>query len=130
MWAAGQIIPHPNPFVKRFLKFFSTKKALRIGGLNSRKRGFPTRGGLLCSRHNPSFLQLNGTGPHLYSAHLHTVRSRSLSARSYTTLVGLGVSPLPRPLVSVIIIPYLNRFVKGFFEIFSFFSSPLRESRG
>ena len=30
---------------------------------------------LLCSRYNPSFLQLDGAGPHLYTANLHTLRS-------------------------------------------------------
>jgi hypothetical protein len=74
------------------------------------------RGGLLCSRHNPSFLQRNGTGSHLYTAHLHTVRSRSLSARSYIAHVGFGSSPLPRSLVSVIIIPHFRGFVKSFFQ--------------
>jgi hypothetical protein len=34
---------------------------------------------LLCSRHHPSLLQLNGSGSHLYTAHLHTMRSMSLS---------------------------------------------------
>ena len=120
MWAAGQIIPHSIPFVKGLLKiFFQRKKPSALEDL-IRESEVPHRGGLLCSRHNPSFLQRNGTGPHLYSAHLHTVRSRSLSARSYIAHVGFGSSPLPRSLVSMIIISYFWRFVKrDFFADFS-----------
>ena len=50
---------------------------------------------LLCSRHNPAFLQRTGSGSHLYSANLHTLRSRTLSSRTYPTLVGLATLLLP-----------------------------------
>ena len=49
------------------------------------------RGGilvLLCSRHHPPFLQRSGTGSHLYTANLHTLRWTS-SGVVLLTLVGL-----------------------------------------
>ena len=69
------IIPHLDRFVKGYFEFF-----------------------LLCSRHNPSFLQLNGSGSHLYPPNLHTLGSRQSAeterGKSYIALVGFGSSPL------------------------------------
>ena len=55
--------------------------------------------GLLCSRHNPAFLQRTGTGSHLYPAYLHTMRQVS-SRVVLLTPVGLtaSASPLSLPL--------------------------------
>ena len=67
------IIPHLDRFVKGYFEFF-----------------------LLCSRHNPSFLQLNGSGSHLYSAHLHTMRSVH-RVEDLLALVGTHLSWSPHP---------------------------------
>ena len=55
---------------------------------------------LLCSRHNPAFLQRTGSGSHLYSANLHTLRSGH-GAEVLLALVGthLFVVALPSPFV-------------------------------
>ena len=46
--------------------------------------------------HNPHIIfSLGGSGSHLYSAHTNTVRSRTLSSRSYSPLVGLATPLLP-----------------------------------
>ena len=49
-----------------------------------------------------------GTGSHLYSANTNTLRSRTLSSRSYTTLVGLGVSP--QPCIPLLYLDYITSF--------------------
>ena len=59
-----------------------------------------------------------GTGSHLYPANTNTLRSRTLSSRSYATLVGLGVSPLPCFPLCTCIIAHSWLFVKYFFYFF------------
>ena len=56
-----------------------------------------------------------GTGSHLYPANTNTLRSRTLSSRSYTTLVGLGFSPSPCFPLCAFIIARIRLFVKHFF---------------
>ena len=71
---------------------------------------FPQRG-LLCSRHNPAFLQRTGSGSHLYSANLHTLRS-DRGAEVLLALVGtrsLGRLALP---FCTLIVSHFKGFVK------------------
>ena len=51
---------------------------------------------LLCSRHNPSLLQRNGSGSHLYTANLHTLRSVHW-VEVLLALVGTHISWSPHP---------------------------------
>jgi hypothetical protein len=72
---------------------------------------------LLCSRHNPAFLQRTGSGSHLYSAHLHTMRS-DRGAEVLLALVGtrsLGRLALP---FCTLIVSHFKGFVKRFFTFF------------
>lgn len=74
----------------------------------------------LCSRHNPTFLQPWGDWFTFIYRRTDTPRGRKSSeevGKSYTTLVGLGVSPW-LPLPYILIIPHLTLFVKRFLEIF------------
>ena len=89
---------------------------------------FPQRG-LLCSRHNPAFLQRTGSGSHLYSANLHTLRSGH-GAKVLLALVGIHFSWSPCPLL---LYPYYSTSLRvcqevflNFFEIlFGVFWTPL-----
>ena len=87
---------------------------------------------LLCSRHNPSFLQLNGSGSHLYPPNLHTLGSRQSveteRGKSYIALVGFGSSPL-LSLTSFVSLLYhrgsrLSRTFSYFFQLFFGVDSP------
>ena len=51
---------------------------------------------LLCSRHNPAFLQRTGSGSHLYTANLHTLRSVH-RVEVLLALVGTHISWSPHP---------------------------------
>ena len=73
---------------------------------------------VLCSRHNPSFLQLNGSGSHLYPAHLHTVRS-DRGAEVLPTLVGLSLWDCLALPFCTLIVSQLGRFVKRFLKFLS-----------
>ena len=75
--------------------------------------------GLLCNRHNPSFLQRNGSGSHLYSAHLHTVRSGH-GAEVLLTLVGLSLWDCLALSFCTLIVSHFKGFVKRFFKLFFF----------
>ena len=75
--------------------------------------------GLLCSRHNPAFLQRTGSGSHLYSANLHTLRSGH-GAEVLLTLVGLSLWDCLALSFCTLIVSYFKGFVKRFFELFSF----------
>ena len=55
------------------------------------------------------------SGSHLYPAPLHPVRSRTLSSRSYTPLVGLATPLLPCFPLCAFIIAHSWLFVKHFF---------------
>lgn len=79
---------------------------------------FP-QGGLLCSRHNPAFLQRTGSGSHLYSANLHTLRSGH-GAEVLLTLVSLSLWDCLALSFCTLIVSYFKGFVKRFFELFSF----------
>ena len=101
------IIPHFGGFVKRFFKTFLDFF-------------------LLCSRHNPSLLQRNGTGSHLYPPNLHTLGSRQSAeterGKSYIALVGFGSSPL-LSLTSFVSLLYHTRrgLSRGFLTFFKVF---------
>ena len=73
-----------------------------------------------------------GTGSHLYPANTNTLRSRTLSSRSYTTLVGLGFSPSPCFPLCAFIIARIRLFVKHFFlpSLIFFREDTWREPRG
>ena len=85
------------------------------------KKKFPFRilipkGVLLCSRHHPSLLQRNGTGSHLYTANLHTLRWTS-SGVVLLTLVG---QPLRLATPSFhYYYSTLGAICQGFFKFFS-----------
>lgn len=89
------IIPHLDHFVKGYFEFF-----------------------LLCSRHNPSLLQRNGSGSHLYTANLHTLRSGHRELVLHRSR-GLRFFPLPSLAFCTLIVSHFKGFVKRFFELFS-----------
>ena len=65
------------------------------------------------------------SGSHLYSAPLYPVRSRTLSSRSYMTLVGQPLlSGCLASLICILIISHFKGFVKRFFTFF--FNQPDR----
>jgi hypothetical protein len=74
---------------------------------------------LLCSRHNPSLLQRNGTGSHLYTPNLHTLGLQGTHSveRTYIALVGFGFNRC-LSLPYIYIIPHFCGFVKRFLKIF------------
>ena len=74
---------------------------------------------MLCSRHNPSLLQRNGTGSHLYTPNLHTLGLQGTHSveRTYIALVGFGFNRC-LSLPYIYIIPHLSGFVKRFLKIF------------
>ena len=74
---------------------------------------------MLCSRHNPSLLQLNGSGSHLYTANLHTLRSGHRELVLHRSR-GLRFFPLPSLAFCTLIVSHFKGFVKRFFELFLF----------
>ena len=68
-----------------------------------------------CIAHKPLLLQPCGTGSHLYTANANTLRSRTLSSRSNTTLVGLAFGFCLASLIYILIIAHIRLFVKYFF---------------
>jgi hypothetical protein len=60
-----------------------------------------------------------GTGSHLYSANTNTLRSRTLSSRTYTTLVGFAFGFRLASLFCTLIVSQLGRFVKRFLKFLS-----------
>ena len=65
------------------------------------------------------------SGSHLYPASLHPMRSRTLSSRSYTTLVGLATPLLPCFPLCTCIIAHIWLLVKYFFLVATCFFSRL-----
>ena len=111
------IVSHLEPFVKRFFRFFSkVAEPDTICRLRWSNR-FTAMEKVLCSRHNPSLLQLNGSGSHLYPAHLHTVRSDH-GAEVLLTLVGLSLWDCLALPFCTLIVSHFKGFVKGFVELF------------
>ena len=73
--------------------------ARRVGRRAAEKNDHPrglSLGGLLCSRHNPAFLQRTGSGSHLYTANLHTLRSVH-RVEDLLALVGTHILWSPHP---------------------------------
>ena len=73
---------------------------------------------LLCNRHNPAFLQRTGSGSHLYTANLHTLRSVH-RVEVLLALVGthLFVVALPSPFVPLLY-HTLRDLSRGFLNFF------------
>jgi len=74
---------------------------------------------LLCSRHNPSLFQRNGTGSHLYTPNLHTLGLQGTHSveRTYIALVGYGFNRcLSLPYIYIIshFVVFVKRFSKKF----------------
>ena len=68
---------------------------------------------------SPTFFQPVGSGSHLYTANRNTLRSRTLSSRSYMTLVGQPLlSGCLASLICILIISQTLRFVKTFLIFF------------
>ena len=91
-----------------------------VNGLRTAKRKW-----LVVVEISATLFQPARSGSHLYPAPLHPVRSRTLSSRSYTTLVGLATPLLPCFPLCAFIIAYIWLFVKHFFCQVLYFSEKI-----
>ena len=67
---------------------------------------------------SPTLFQPVGSGSHLYSAHRNTMRSRTLSARTYSLSWAPTFCGCLASLICVLIITQLRWFVKTLFDFF------------